>query len=857
MAALRRWLARLRQALRPVHDADVRRELAAHLALLEDEYRRRGMTSAAACHAARKALGGTEQVRMAHQDARGFRWIDELRVDARSAARTLVRHRRSTTVSVLILAIAGSVNAVTLGIADVVLFRPLPYRDPTAVRVLQMRNPKTGQRYTRVPEHVMALLNGPHDTISAVGVIDGGEGPRITITSSNESRGVVTAGATATYFDVLGVTPSRGRLLNERDVVGRSALLSYEGWLRYFGGSESIVGQSVTLGGVSLDVVGVLPPGLFLPMMFGDKPAVITLAPVPQLTGNGGAFYPVVRLARGVSLERAQASLDSLILAGLPNAETRQGLPVLDPPQTLLFTAGRPIMQALVLASVAFLILASVNLASLLLVRHRDQARDVGVRLALGATRTRIVRPLLFELIAISLAGTGCAVLLARSAFPSLLEQVPGVAYGSAPVGVDLRVALLTLGLGLLTTLVFSFVPTWRSVMHGARPLVITGGGAHSRQWRSGRPLVAAQVALTVLLVFSATVTARAFVTLLQTPLGFDPQQVARLSLGWRRGPDFQQQSVQLIAALSQSPDVIAIGAASQIPFDGSAPDEGVRMAGTTRVGIRYVLPGFFDAAGISILRGRALMPADTESDPGAAVVSASGARALFGSRDPLGETFESERGRSFHVVGISADILQGIGDDSYAQALVVPGRDLRRLTLLARLRTNRDTALRTLEQAVRSASPGTSVTATWWSESISNVTAYRNPRFQTIVLGTLSVVALLLTAVGIVGVVGFLVASRTRELAIRAAIGATPRSLVAMVVRQGLAPVAAGLATGLLGTQWAARFAEAQLFKVDTTGFAAVATAAAIVIAMGLVATYLPSRRASRLNPADILRPD
>ncbi|MEO8482633.1 MAG: ABC transporter permease [Acidobacteriota bacterium] len=857
MARLRRLLLRLVHAVRPSHaEAEVQRELAAHLALLEDDFQRKGMTPSDARTAARKTLGGADQIRLAHRDARAFRWMDELRVDLRDALRTLVRHRRSTAIAVLVLTMAGAVNAVTLGVADAVLFRSLPYRDPSSIRVLQMRSAKTGQRYTRVPENLLALLGTPHEAFSAVGVLD--DGPRITIATADGPRGVATASATATYFEVLGVRPYRGRLLSQQDVVGRTALLSHDAWLTYFGGGESIVGQSVTLGNTPLDVAGVLPPGLFLPAIFGAKPAVITLAPAPKSTGKGGVFYPVVRLAHGISVERAQAALDSLALAGLPEADTRDVLPVLDPPETVLFRAGRPIMQALMLASLVFLVLASVNLASLLLVRNRDRARDVAVRLALGASRTRIIRPLFFELITTSVAGAGSAVLVAKLVFPSLLKQVPGVAYGSAPVGIDLRVALITLGLGLVTTLVFSFLPTWHGVMRDAQPLVLTGAGSHSgRGWKLGRPLVAVQVALTVLLVFGATVTGRAFVDLLQTPLGFDPQQVARLSVGWAPGPNFQEQSMRLLTTISRLPDVSAAGAASQMPFDGSAPDDGLRGTGGARVGIRYVLPGFFEAARIPIVRGRTLTPEDAQSDPDAAVLSASAARVLFGDRDPLGGTFDNGRGRTFHVVGVSSDILQGIGDDSPAQALAIPGRDLRRLTLLVRLRTNRDSSLRSLEQAVKSASPTTRTTASWWTDGIFNVTDYRNPRFQTTVLSVLSAVALLLTAFGIVGVVGFLVASRTRELAIRAAIGATGSSLIAMVIRQGLAPVGVGLVIGLLATRWAARLAEAQLFKVDTTGFSAIIATAAVVLAAALVSTYLPSRRAGRLNPADVLRVD
>ncbi|HVW03812.1 MAG TPA: ABC transporter permease [Vicinamibacterales bacterium] len=857
MARLRRLWLRLTHALRPSRgDADVAREVASHLTLLEDEYRRRGMSPEDAHTEARKVLGGVEQVRLAHRDARGFRWLDELRVDVRYALRGLRRHRRATIVSILILAAAGVVNTLVLGVADGVLFRPLPYRDASRVRVILMRNVKSGQHATLVRSDLLALLRERTDEFSGVGAIDSGE--RITITTASGTQSLVTAATTPSYFEVLGIQPYRGRLFSDADIApGHVALLSYSAWQQYFGGDETVVGRVVTLGNASLSVVGILPPNLFLPMVFNQKPEVFTAAALPPPAANSGAFYPVVRLARGVTVERAQARLDAIAIAGLPAADTQRALPALDPLESVLFRAGRPIMQLLAAGALAFMVLACVNLASVFLVRSHGRARDVGLRLALGASRLRVVRPVLVEVLVVTLSGTCLALLIARLAFPSLLKQVPSIAYGNAPIGIDLRVVLLTIGLGLITALLFTFVPAWRATLRDAQSLIRTGASHGSApSWRLGRPLVALQVALTLLLVFGAMLTGRAFVTLLQTPLGFDPQNVVLIGVRRPADPNLLDGYLQVLEAILHQPDVIAAGGAGQLPFDGSGADEGVRVSvGQTRVGIRHVVPGLFETIRVPVLQGRTLTLDDLHADRDAAVLSASGARALFGDANPLGRIFDNGRGRTFHVVGVVSDIRQGVADPLGAEAFAIPGAAVKRIQLVVRMRARNDSALERLRRAINGAIPGANATATWWSDSISNVTDFRNPRFQTMVLAILGGVALLLTAFGIVGVIGFLVVSRTRELAIRTAIGATPESLTRMVVRQGLVPVVAGLIAGLIATHWAGRLAEAQLFKVDTKDATTIALTAIVVIVTTVIAAYVPSRRAARVNPVDVLR--
>jgi hypothetical protein len=258
------------------------------------------------------------------------------------------------------------------------------------------------------------------------------------------------------------------------------------------------------------------------------------------------------------------------------------------------------------------------------------------------------------------------------------------------------------------------------------------------------------------------------------------------------------------------------------------------------------------------LLQGRHVTWDDYRTDPGAVVVSVSAARILADGGNVLGLSLPNSHGRMLHIVGVVEDVQYDVGGEPQATiySFAVPPERHRVFGFIVRTTQRSDALLDALAPVVRLAVPDAArVEAAWWADSLSNVTGFRNPRFQTIVLTTLSGVALVLTMVGIVGVMGSLVASRTKELAVRAAIGATPGSLVRLVVRQGLSPVIAGVVVGLVATRWASRFAEAQLFAVDTTGVAAFATTTVVVFAAALAAAVIPSRRAGRVDPVVALR--
>ncbi len=560
-----------------------------------------------------------------------------------------------------------------------------------------------------------------------------------------------------------------------------------------------------------------------------------------------------------MSRAQAQAEIDAVI-ARADSGTARPGAGVaLEDVRTVLYPVGRPIMRLLVVAAALVLAIGCLHLAIMLAARGRRFEHETAVRAALGASRWRLVRPVLIESLILGAGGATLALATTAAAFDALVRQVPQAAIGNAPIGVDGRVALFAFALGLAGGLLAIALPAWRLAAADVQPLLqgAAGGRIGARRGMGG-PVLAAQVAAAIVLVFGAVIVARAFVAVLSVPLGFTPDDVILVRVGPPPGTaDRQAFYLRLIATVRQRQDVIAAGASASLPFDGSAPDESAVATDDPQrtAGIVHALPGYFETAGIRLVRGRLLSEADLANGGEAAVVSDSAARLLFPERDPLAATFSNGRGRQFRVVGIVADVLKSHDGQEPPSAYVIPNDAVRGLTIVVRARARREATLAGMRQQIATLAPGMPVSAVWWPDAIASVTAYRNPRFQTIVLGTFATLALGLTALGMFAVTAFMVASRTHEMGIRLAIGASPRSLVTLVTRRVLVPVSAGIVLGLVGTRWFSDIARAQLFRVETHDPVTLAAATLVVAATAVLAAYIPARHASRIDPLTALR--
>ena len=792
--------------------------------------------------------------------------------DFQLAFRRLTKAPTFTVIAVMTLALAIGANTAIFSIADAVLFRPLPYANPDHLYVLMSLDPKTGQRLRSVPFTYVQAISEHHRGLGEVGL----RGPT-TMTvhrGGDEAEWMETIAVTPEYLRVLGVHPLRGRLFDAADVgqAGSSAVITYEAWQRRFGSDETIIGRSVRLGTERRVVIGVLPPGFVFPatalnflysptgrtefLTLGLPPGSTPNRDVPQVVSGGLADEAVVRLEPGVSVEQAQAEIDSLVA---PLQEGRTDRAVLVNPRAVLFPTGRPIMAFLMVAAALVLLIGCANLANMLLARSRSREREIGMCAALGATRLRIVRPIVFETLIVGLASATVALLVTAASFDLLLRQVPPIAYRSASVRLDGRVAAFALTLGIIAGFAFAVVPAWWSarldvltLLKGRRMPVTR------RRIAFGHPMVVVQVALAIVLVFGALIAGRALVSVLRVPLGFSPENllVVNAQPNPFTVPDLRGFYIRAVETLGSRGDVLAVGAGGSVPTDGFGRSEAVEISGDQRpVDALYVLPGYLETIGLSVLRGRRLTSEDIARGD-VAVLSESAARALFPSRDAIGATFKTRQGRPFAVVGVVNDVKRSLTRQLDPLAYVIPPPKMTRgMTLVARTRTRSAGALVDTRREIGRLAPDIAVTAGWWSDSIDASTPYRNPRFQTLVLTTFAVLAITLTALGIFAVVSFAVATRIHEMGVRLAIGASPSSILRLVVRQALTPVVLGLLMGLVATQLLKRIAEAQLYEVDVRDPATLVTAAVTVLSAALFAAYLPARRASRTDPATVLR--
>jgi putative ABC transport system permease protein len=740
--------------------------------------------------------------------------------------------------------------------------------------------------FTPVPIEYVQVIADHHRGIAGIGMRST---QSITPHIEGEAEWLYSVSVTPGYFRVLGIRPVRGRLFDSKETAspGRVVMLSYECWQRRFGGDERIVGRSMKVGSGTKDIVGVLPRGFVFPSAFvtssrssgSGRPDCVTAAREPVATSDrrtlrpiatpGGMLIdPIVRLKPGVTREQAQAEMDVLVApvrAALDSSPARAGphsgttgsrdamlTPVLEDVRSVVFPTGRRIMTLLVAAAALVLLVGCANLAIMLLARTRRLEPQIGIQIALGATRSRIVRPVLIEAVIIGLSGALVGLVVASLTFDLLLRQVPPVAYGSASVGIDLRVAAFALSLGLISGLLFGVLPAWRATRLDVQALIQRRGNIAARTPRAlAHPLVTIQVALAILLVFAAAIAGRAFASVLRTPLGFAPDNVVTLRVD---GPldaselAFYQRAIDMLARRA---DVVSAGAGRTVPLDNVAPDD---FDDRELVGIEHMLPGYLETIGARRIRGRLPSWDDVRSGAPVCVVSQSAARALFPGVDPMGRTVRAAHGGELSIVGVVADVRKTLDDKSRPSVFALPDKgDV--MVLVARLRARDGAALTETRRQIARLSPRQPVTAAWWADTIDALVPFRNPRFQLLVLGTFAVLALGLTALGIFAVVSFVVATRTREIGVRLALGAPPGALVGLMVRQALGPVIAGAVLGIVASRWLSALIAAQLFAVDPRDPATLAAAVVTVVLAAMLAAYLPARDASRVDPVEVLR--
>jgi putative ABC transport system permease protein len=881
---LREWLARVAGSLgRGRRDTDLAQELQFHRDMLEARHRERGLTAAAAARAARVELGGAAQIEEAWRDQRGVPLLDALAQDLRYGLRMLRRTPGFTAAALLTLAIGIGANAAIFTIVDAVLLRPLPYADP--------------DRLMTVGDRTAA---GGAGNVGFATVIDWRERSRTfesfammrswlpTLVTDGEAERLPAVRVSWNYFDMLGVRPALGRGFSaddDRPDHWRVLLLSDRLWRRRFGADPAAVGRTVVMNDREYRIVGVMPAA-FEPLdaqRYYDTNAELW-APIGYAPDDVNAcrgcqhLRGFGRLAPGATVADAAAEMnvirEQLRLAH--PADYDAGSIAVVPLRDALTGNVRSALLVLLGAVGFVLLIACANVANLLLARSVARQRELSLRAVLGAGRGRIVRQLLTESLMLSAGGAVAGIGLAVGAVKALASIAPLSLPRLDHAALDGRVLLFTAAVAGMTGLAFGLMPALRGGAAEAREsLAIDSRGSVGGRSRIRSLLVVADLALALVLLAGAGLMLRTVATLLRTSPGFSADRILALDfslVGKAYAEDaavvaFQQRAIDGLRAL---PGVEAVSIAGQVPFGGNRDCRGFHVNGRMKPNSsedpcveRYgVTPGYAEMLHIPLVTGRHLSDADGERSEPVVVIAESTARLVFGGDSPIGAQVRignPTRGPWRRIVGVLGDVHHDDLTAPPVAAMYIPQSQFTDSYLVALVKVSSADPLAIAGPArgvFRALDPGVPVYRTAPLPAlVAGASAQR--AFVMQLLAGFALVAVLLAAIGLYGVVSYGVALRTREVGVRMALGAQRSDVLRLVLGSGLKLIGMGVAGGLAAAAIATRFLGSLVFGVSPVDPPTFAAASAVLIAVGLAAHWIPLRRALRIDPASALRAD
>lgn len=798
--------------------------------------------------------------------------------DLKFALRQLAKAPGFTAVAVLTLALGIGANTAIFSLIDALLLRALPFAEPQ--QLLRV--------YGDAPERQLSQLNLSvpkfrhfRDHQTAFSGLAANNGTGLTLTGFGDPVVVPAQRITANYFDVLGIHVAKGRMFrpDEQDTAS-VAVVSDGFWRNRLHGDAGVVGRTVQLDGEIVTIVGVLPPLTTLDVGPADiwTTRPFELADVPrELLQRGVSFLRTVgRIKEGTTLEAA--AQDLRLLAGsyhatYPDKADSAWQASVVPLHEDLFGAFRPRLLMLLGAVGLVLLIACSNVANLLLVRFTGRRREIAVRTALGATRSRLVRLFLAESLAVSLAAGGLGALLALWG----LQALPDLAAAGVPVvSIDLPVLGFALALSLASGALLGLYPAFQAARTGVAGALKEGGRGNTASREQNRfrsLLLGGQVALSLLLLVGAGLLLTSFVRLSRQPAGFDPRHLftAAINLPPSHYPDAQREydfANRFAEELRRTPGVKAAALSAELPLTGNnsrtpyAPADGAVPALNLRpFGLaRSVSPGYLATLGVPLLAGRDFGVRDRADAASVTIISAATAKKLFPGEDPLGRRIymgaANGTGTATEVIGVAGDVrsVSLAQDNSVEFYRPLSQRGNTFLQLLIRTDADPAAITATARLALRNVDAALPLTQAATMDAVFDASLGQQ-RLLLSLLGLFAGLALTLASVGIYSVVAWMVRQRTGEIGVRLALGATPRDILGLVLRQGMMPVLLGLAAGLLATLVFARLLAAELYGVTASDPLTLALASTLLAAVALLACILPARRAARVDPVSALR--
>jgi putative ABC transport system permease protein len=848
----------------------------------------KGMPPAEARLAARKSFGNFDSIREKAYEIRGGGMAETFLQDVRYGARVLSQHKAFTAVAVLTLALGIGANTAIFSVVNELLLRPLPYRDAERLVMVweisqegrhQNTTSRTNFRAWREQSSVFEGMAAFAD--SRLGLTGGdGEPEEVSVQAANPE-----------LLRILGVQPILGRSLTQDD--GRPdapevALLGHGIWRRRFGGDPQVIGRSITLDGRPVTVVGVLPAGFQWHLGAKSRtgrPAeiwtVLSMPPAGSAPTRGRFLSVVARLKPGVSFEQATAEMKT-IAARLEGAEPEynKGVGTEVIPLREQFVGNvRPALLILLGAVGFVLLIACANVANLLLSRAAAREREIAVRTALGASRTRVVRQLLTE--SLLLAALGCLVglVLAWWGIQALVAISPRDLVNLQGVGLNLPVLAVTVAVSLATGILFGLAPALEATRLNLNDTLKEGGrGAGGQGARSSRlrgALVVAEVALALVLLVSAGLLVKSFARLRGIDTGFNTENVLTMVANLPDGkyPESKQivgyfeQAKERIRAL---PGVRRIGTVNYLPlYGGLGAKTGFTVEGRPAsppnqepgTNVRVADSDYFGAMGIPLLRGRNFTTAEVTETRHVVLVSESLVRQYFQGENPLGKRIRVQMFEDpvpAEIIGVVGDVrYDSLTDEAEPTTYFAPA-ELTYPFMTIVLRTAGDPAdlAPAVQRALHEIDPNQPISDVRTMDQVMAQTVGR-ARFNTLLFGLFAALATLLAAVGIFGVMSYSVTLQTREIGLRMALGAQPGEVLGLILKQGLLLTSIGIGIGLAGALALTRVMSGLLFGVGSTDPATFAAIVVLLTLVSLIACYLPARRATRIDPLIAMRYD
>jgi predicted permease len=863
-------------------ESELEAELQSHLEAITEENIRRGMAREEARYLARREFGGLEQAKELYREQRGLPFLETFLEDIRFGTRMLVKNPGFTIVAVLTLALGIGANAAIFGVVDAVLLRPLAYKDADRLVTILHR----GDNPVAVANYID--WRDQSSSFEAMGAADYWSANLSGIDSPEHILGL---SVTQSLLPLLGVEPLLGRLFvagEDQKGAEHEVILSYGLWQRRFAGDSKVVGKGITLDGQQYTVLGVMPrtfkfapfwatrAEMWVPNAFGDR--------IHSREGNSLRIF--ARLKRDVALSEARAEI-ATITARLEQKfpGTNRDVAVTPLKQNVVGQIKAPLL--LLLGAVGFvLLIACANVAHMLLARSATRQKEIAVRTALGAPRTRVIRQLLTENLLLAAMGASAGLLLAAWGTRALVALSPAFIPRVDTIRIDNRVVLFLIAVTALTGVVFGLAPAMHASAVNLTDTLKDGGRGGSDGNRRNRLrsfLVASEFALALILLIGAGLMVRSFFALQSIDPGFNPHGVLSMavSVAGTQESEPHRRAIfyrQLIERVGTLPGVEAAGGINHLPLAGdlwgwpfAIEGRGKSLPGESPMAVyRIVMPGYFETMRLAVLGGREIAASDDASAPGVVLINEKAAREYWPGENPLGKhiTFDEDQRASptwLTVIGIVRDAKQGEWAEApypevYLAALQNGGFLGEReshasyITLVVRTRGNPAALSGLIKNTVWSFDRNLAISEVLTMDDVV-AEANAEPRFEMALLAVFAAVALILAAVGIYGVMSYSVERRTREIGIRISLGASRTDVLRLVVRQGMALALAGSAAGIVGALLLSRLMTKLLYGVRPTDPLTFSGVAILLTLVALAANYLPARRATRVDPIVALR--